>query len=103
MRITESLYDSASRASVVDECPFLYATTVASIHVAANPVPHLVIGVSDSELRVACGRGDDSADLSVAAVSRRIGYESEEAFSRAFRRSHGSSPGAWRVSQQPSA
>jgi AraC-like DNA-binding protein len=41
-----------------------------------------------------------TTDLSVAAVSRRIGYESEEAFSRAFRRSHDSSPGAWRVSQR---
>lgn len=43
-----------------------------------------------------------TTELSVAAVARRIGYESEPAFSRAFRRSHGSSPGAWRVSQQRS-
>jgi AraC-like DNA-binding protein len=41
-----------------------------------------------------------TTDLSVAAVSRRIGYESEEAFSRAFRRSAGTSPGAWRSAQQ---
>jgi AraC-like DNA-binding protein len=41
-----------------------------------------------------------TTDLSVAAISRRIGYESEEAFSRAFRRSRGSSPGAWRSGQQ---
>jgi AraC-like DNA-binding protein len=41
-----------------------------------------------------------TTDLSVAAISRRIGYESEEAFSRAFRRSHGDSPGAWRSAQQ---
>jgi AraC-like DNA-binding protein len=40
-----------------------------------------------------------TTDLGVAAVSRRVGYESEEAFSRAFRRSHGSSPGAWRAAQ----
>jgi AraC-like DNA-binding protein len=40
-----------------------------------------------------------TTDLSVAAISRRIGYESEEAFSRAFRRSHGASPGAWRSTQ----
>jgi AraC-like DNA-binding protein len=38
-----------------------------------------------------------TTDLSVSAISRRIGYESEEAFSRAFRRSHGNSPGAWRI------
>jgi AraC-like DNA-binding protein len=37
-----------------------------------------------------------TTDLSVAAVARRVGYESEEAFSRAFRRSLGSPPGAWR-------
>jgi AraC-like DNA-binding protein len=37
-----------------------------------------------------------TTDLSVSVISRRIGYESEEAFSRAFRRSHGDSPGAWR-------
>jgi AraC-like DNA-binding protein len=41
-----------------------------------------------------------TTELSVSAISRRIGYESEEAFSRAFRRSRGSSPGAWRASQQ---
>lgn len=41
-----------------------------------------------------------TTDLSVAAVSRRVGYESEEAFSRAFRRNHDSSPGAWRTAQQ---
>jgi AraC-like DNA-binding protein len=44
-----------------------------------------------------------TTDLSVAAVSRRVGYESEEAFSRAFRRSHGSAPGAWRTAQQLSS
>jgi AraC-like DNA-binding protein len=42
-----------------------------------------------------------TTDLGVAAISRRIGYESEEAFSRAFRRRHGTSPGAWRSAQQP--
>jgi AraC-like DNA-binding protein len=42
-----------------------------------------------------------TTDLSVAAISRRIGYQSEEAFSRAFRRSEGTSPGAWRSAQQP--
>jgi AraC-like DNA-binding protein len=42
-----------------------------------------------------------TTDLSVAAISRPIGYESEEAFSRAFRRSEGTSPGAWRSAQQP--
>ncbi len=35
-----------------------------------------------------------STDLGVAAVARRVGYDAEEAFSRAFKRTHGSSPGS---------
>jgi AraC-like DNA-binding protein len=42
-----------------------------------------------------------TTDLSVSAISRRSGYESEEAFSRAFRRGHGASPGSWRTASQP--
>lgn len=38
-----------------------------------------------------------SSDLSLAAVARRVGYESEEAFSRAFKRTHAQAPSAWRV------
>jgi transcriptional regulator GlxA family with amidase domain len=37
-----------------------------------------------------------STDLGVASIARRVGYESEEAFSRAFKRSHGESPSIWR-------
>jgi transcriptional regulator GlxA family with amidase domain len=37
-----------------------------------------------------------TTDLSVFAIARRIGYESEEAFSRAFKRSHGLAPSHWR-------
>jgi AraC-like DNA-binding protein len=37
-----------------------------------------------------------SSDLGVAAVARRVGYESEEAFSRAFRRKHDEAPSVWR-------
>jgi AraC-like DNA-binding protein len=35
--------------------------------------------------------------LGVYAIARRVGYEAEEAFSRAFKRSHGSSPSMWRT------
>jgi AraC-like DNA-binding protein len=35
-------------------------------------------------------------DLPVSAIAHRAGYESEEAFSRAFKREHDASPGAWR-------
>jgi AraC-like DNA-binding protein len=36
--------------------------------------------------------------LPLAAIAPRVGYESEEAFSRAFKRDHGTAPSAWRVS-----
>ena len=35
--------------------------------------------------------------LGVAVVARRVGYESEEAFSRAFKRARGISPSHWRA------
>lgn len=38
-----------------------------------------------------------SSDLGVAAVARKVGYESEEAFSRAFKRRHGQAPSVWRI------
>ncbi|GAA2156315.1 AraC family transcriptional regulator [Nocardioides koreensis] len=38
----------------------------------------------------------DSAEVGVAAIARRVGYESEEAFSRAFKRAHGVAPSRWR-------
>ena len=41
-----------------------------------------------------------STDLGVAQVARRVGYESEEAFSRAFKRNVGRSPSSWRISQR---
>ena len=37
-----------------------------------------------------------TTDLTVAAVGRRVGYDSEEAFSRAFKRASGLSPSHWR-------
>jgi AraC-like DNA-binding protein len=40
-----------------------------------------------------------TTDLGVAGVARRVGYDAEEAFSRAFKRAYGSSPGAWRSQQ----
>jgi AraC-like DNA-binding protein len=40
-----------------------------------------------------------SSDLGVAAVARRVGYDSEEAFSRAFKRETGRAPSAWRLAR----
>lgn len=37
----------------------------------------------------------------LAAIARDVGYESEAAFGRAFKRHVGSSPGAWRARQAP--
>ncbi len=36
-------------------------------------------------------------DLGVGSVARRVGYDAEEAFSRAFRRCHGVAPSVWRA------
>jgi len=41
-----------------------------------------------------------ASDMPVAAVARSVGYDSEEAFSRAFKRAHGQAPSVWRV-QRP--
>src|SRR4051794_7308269 len=38
-----------------------------------------------------------STDLGVATIARRVGYEAEEAFSRAVKRTFGKSPGLWRA------
>ncbi|HZQ79914.1 MAG TPA: AraC family transcriptional regulator [Acidimicrobiia bacterium] len=38
-----------------------------------------------------------TTELSVFAVARRVGYDSEEAFSRAFKRARGKPPSAWRA------
>ena len=39
-----------------------------------------------------------TTESTVAAVARRVGYDSEEAFSRAFKRLHGCAPSLWRNS-----
>src|SRR5664279_301265 len=38
-----------------------------------------------------------TTDLGIFAVARRVGYDAEEAFSRAFKRAHGAAPSVWRV------
>jgi AraC-like DNA-binding protein len=38
-----------------------------------------------------------STDLGVARIAHRVGYASEEGFSRAFKRHRGLSPSAWRA------
>jgi AraC-like DNA-binding protein len=43
-----------------------------------------------------------SSDLAVSTVAHRAGYDSEEAFSRAFKRAKGLSPVHWRASRSPS-
>jgi AraC-like DNA-binding protein len=41
-----------------------------------------------------------TTDLGVVPIARRVGYDSEEAFSRAFKRSHKLSPSHWRIARQ---
>ena len=38
-----------------------------------------------------------SSDLTVSQVARRVGYDADEAFSRAFKREYGASPALWRL------
>jgi AraC-like DNA-binding protein len=40
-----------------------------------------------------------TTDLGVAAIARRVGYDSEEAFSRAFKRARELSPSHWRAAR----
>ncbi|WP_280265059.1 AraC family transcriptional regulator [Nocardia wallacei] len=51
-------------------------------------------------MELAARRLRDSAE-SVAAVGRSVGYASEFAFSRAFKRVHGQPPAAYRTSRRP--
>jgi AraC-like DNA-binding protein len=44
-----------------------------------------------------------TTDLGVLAIAHQVGYDAEEAFSRAFKRSLGSSPSAWRAARSSSA
>jgi AraC-like DNA-binding protein len=41
-----------------------------------------------------------TTDTGVAAIARKVGYESEEAFSRAFKRAKGNAPSAWRTQRR---
>jgi len=43
-----------------------------------------------------------TTEVTVAAIARRVGYDSEEAFSRAFKRARGQSPSLWRAGHLPS-
>jgi AraC-like DNA-binding protein len=43
-----------------------------------------------------------TTEVTVAEIARRVGYDSEEAFSRAFKRAHGQSPSPWRLGRSPS-
>jgi AraC-like DNA-binding protein len=40
-----------------------------------------------------------TTDIGVVSVARRVGYDSEEAFSRAFKRARGLSPSHWRAAR----
>ena len=40
-----------------------------------------------------------TTDVSVFAIARRVGYDAEEAFSRAFKRARGEAPSVWRANR----
>jgi AraC-like DNA-binding protein len=42
-----------------------------------------------------------TTDMGIFTLARRVGYDSEEAFSRAFKRARGLSPSHWRAARSP--
>ena len=40
-----------------------------------------------------------TTDIGIFELARRVGYDSEEAFSRAFKRARGLSPSHWRTAR----
>jgi len=42
-----------------------------------------------------------TTEIGVAVIAERVGYDSEVAFSRAFKRTHGLSPSYWRAERSP--
>jgi AraC-like DNA-binding protein len=60
-----------------------------------SPIRYLTqwrMHLADTQLR--------TSDLTVSDVARRVGYQSEEAFSRAFKRARGQSPMHWRAAHR---
>ena len=62
-----------------------------------SPIRYL----TEWRMHLARGPARDAPTSRSAAVARRVGYDAEEAFSRAFKRACGSAPGAWRRAQSP--
>jgi AraC-like DNA-binding protein len=87
--------------------------TVAALAAAA----HVSRSVLDERFRTTLGRSPiryltewrlhvakdllATTDLSVHVIAGRVGYDSEEAFSRAFKRAHGRAPAHWRAERSP--
>ena len=73
--VSRSLLDARFRATL-DRSPMRYLTDW-RMHVAQELL--------------------STSDNTVASIAHRVGYQSEEAFSRAFKRSRGRSPARWRA------
>ena len=62
-----------------------------------SPIRYL----TEWRMHLARGPARDAPTSGWRAMARRVGYDAEEAFSRAFKRASGSAPGAWRRAQSP--
>ena len=86
--------------SVSTRLPELVLIEVLRVHLATAPaVEHgWIAALRDPVLAPAMA----TTQLGVGAIACRVVYDSEEAFSRAFKRSQGVSPGAWRSARHGS-
>ena len=80
-----SLAREAARVTVRARCPFREVLGRSPIRYLTEWRMHLAEDLLAT------------TDLGVGVVARRVGYDAEEAFSRAFKRAHGESPSVWRA------
>jgi hypothetical protein len=91
--VLEATESGAADSEILTRLPAIVLAEVLRIHVASAPIRYL----TDWRLHIA-KELLATTDLSVFAVARRVGYDAEEAFSRAFKRAYGMAPAHWRTS-----